>query len=65
MNELNLNKEKINEKEIKIAEIKSYLESLSSELRKILKGTRSEMEEIIKKAEEEKVKKALEDLRSM
>ncbi len=53
------------EKENKINQIKQYLDDLSYELNSVLEGSRTKMEKIIKKSEEEKIKKVLDDLKSM
>ncbi|MBN2854368.1 hypothetical protein JXK06_02425 [Patescibacteria group bacterium] len=53
------------EKEIKIDQVKNYLDDLNHKLQQILSSSRLKMEDVVKKGEEEKIKKVLDDLRSM
>jgi len=65
MTETSQSQKNKNEKEIKINQIKKYLDDLSHKLQQILSSSRLKMEDIVKKGEEEKIKKVLDDLRSM
>jgi ribosomal protein L7/L12 len=56
-----IGEEKIN----KINQIKDYLNSLNLNLKKALNESHSKMQEVVRKSEEEKIKKVLEDLKNM
>ena len=56
-----IGEEKIN----KINQIKDYLNSLNLNLKKALNKSHSKMQEVVRKSEEEKIKKVLEDLKNM
>ena len=53
------------EKMNKINQIKDYLNGLNLNLKKALNESNSKMQEVVRKSEEDKIKKVLEDLKNM